>query len=85
MIDYNLLPAGMRGRDGVDDVDSWGYYWSSTPILDYGRVFKINSSYRVGVYNDDRDYGHSVRCFKDSNDENLQTVALDILEAENVE
>ncbi|MFW5805829.1 MAG: hypothetical protein ACOCVX_04800, partial [Bacteroidales bacterium] len=60
-----LPVAGNRnGGDGsLDNVGSFGYYWSSTVDGTYSRFLIFSSN--AGMYSDCRVYGLSVRCIKD--------------------
>ena len=86
--DYGLLLAGRRETSSIYDFGSIGNYWSSTPSFLEKDAFRfyIDPSYRsktdssAGWSN-----GYSVRCFKDSNDESLQAVALDLYLAQSLE
>ncbi len=57
-----FLPcAGNRFGTGVDDVGSYGYYWSSTAYDNYGAYgFNFNSG-NADVYSSLRGFGYSVR------------------------
>jgi len=72
-MDYFYIPfAGRRNLSNasLSTQGSLGRYWSSSPYgSDYpylARSLSLSSSNVSANYNDDRAYGYSVRCFKDS-------------------
>lgn len=59
-----LPAAGLRyfGGTSMDDVDTYGYYWSSTPDgTTYAYYLYLYSSY-VSTYYNYRNYGFTMRC-----------------------
>ncbi len=65
---FSALPAGLRNYDG--DYDYEGYcarFWSSTENGSYSayRMFLVCNYDGAYLYDDNKDYGFSVRCVKD--------------------
>lgn len=59
-----LPAAGRRGNDSPSNLDSFGYYWSSSlnKLYPTGAYYLLFYSYSVSMYNDDtRSIGRSVR------------------------
>ena len=71
-MDYFKLPfAGYRYYNdaSLNSRGSYGYYWSSSPYSassNIARYLSLDSSNVYADHDDDRAYGDSVRCFKDS-------------------
>jgi len=65
---FNALPGGKRSYDGsYQDIESYGYWWSSTNSISGDPLFWClhNSSVNIFNYNFSKSYGFSVRCVKD--------------------
>ena len=57
-----LPAAGVRGGKSLNNVGSFGNYWSAGPFFDtYGRYLCFNSSNVTPQYYNSRAYGFSVR------------------------
>ncbi len=74
---FATLPGGYRSPEGdFYDLGGYGYWWSSTE--DQGSYAFAHTMYcdagEVNVASDDKAYGYSVRCIKETPSQNLATL-----------